>query len=277
MQSGSKTVMIKDQEVMLKDQSFFKTAPLGDEAATDGLGAGVTTHVITGKTYFVAWSMDVQFEGANVDRHTDFTTSNHASPMANEAVPTNHLSEGAQGTEKKAKCECCDGDAHSAAQARGESITEEEYYNPKQTGLRQVSVKPSVDPSGKAMRNTPLSPNQQKQVETAQSVIAQTRAGKCKEQLPNNPPAGPCDKYYRVTAKESSDARKKYDEAQIPRAPGAEMIGHRVPLAGGGCPVGPKNLAHVMSAECADWDKNVLGKSQNEVAEIARDKFPKPK
>ena len=35
MQNGSKTVMIKGKEVMLKDQSFYKTSPLGDEAATN--------------------------------------------------------------------------------------------------------------------------------------------------------------------------------------------------------------------------------------------------
>lgn len=87
-QQGSKTVMIEGEEVMLKDQSFYKTSPLGDEAATNGQGAGVVTHVITGKTYFTAWSMDVKFEDQNVDRHTDITTSNHASPMANRVVPT---------------------------------------------------------------------------------------------------------------------------------------------------------------------------------------------
>jgi hypothetical protein len=87
-QQGSKTVMIEGEEVMLKDQSFYKTSPLGDEAATNSQGAGVTTHVITGKTYFIAWSMDVKFEDQNVDRHTDMTTSNHASPMANRVVPT---------------------------------------------------------------------------------------------------------------------------------------------------------------------------------------------
>lgn len=88
MQEGSKTVMIEGKEVMLKDQSFYKTSPLGNEAATNGQGAGVVTHVITGKTYFISWSMDVKFEGHNVDRHTDVTTSNHASPMANRVVPT---------------------------------------------------------------------------------------------------------------------------------------------------------------------------------------------
>lgn len=91
MQNGSKTVQIKGKEVMLKDQSFYKTSPLGDEAATNGQGAGVVTHVITGKTYFTMWSMDVKFEGQNVDRHTDITTSNHASPPANAAVPMANL------------------------------------------------------------------------------------------------------------------------------------------------------------------------------------------
>jgi hypothetical protein len=77
MKEGSKTVKIKGQQVMLKDRSYYKTSPLGDEAATNGLGANVLTHTITGKTYFVAWSMDVKFEGQNVDRHLDMTTSNH--------------------------------------------------------------------------------------------------------------------------------------------------------------------------------------------------------
>jgi uncharacterized protein DUF4150 len=86
MQNGSKTVSISGQEVMLKDQSFYNSSPLGNEAATNGLGAGVITHVITGKTYFIAWSMDVKFEGENVDRHLDLTTSNHASPAGNSMV-----------------------------------------------------------------------------------------------------------------------------------------------------------------------------------------------
>lgn len=91
MKKGSKAVKIKGKEVMLKDQSFYKTSPLGNEAATKGQGAGVITHVITGKTYFIAWSMDVKFEGQNVDRHTDVTTSNHASPMANTFTPNLNL------------------------------------------------------------------------------------------------------------------------------------------------------------------------------------------
>ena len=67
---GTTTVMISGQEVMMKDQSTFKKST-GDEAATKSLGMGVVTHCIQGEASFVAWSMDVLFEGANVDRHLD--------------------------------------------------------------------------------------------------------------------------------------------------------------------------------------------------------------
>lgn len=106
MQSGSKTVQIKGKEVMLKDQSFYKTSPLGDEAATNGQGAGVVTHVITGKTFFMMWSMDVQFEGKNVDRHTDMTTSNHACPPANASVPMLNAAKPAPPADSELKQKC---------------------------------------------------------------------------------------------------------------------------------------------------------------------------
>jgi Domain of unknown function (DUF4150) len=76
--NGSTTVMISDQEVMLKDQSVFKTST-GNEAATKSLGMGVVTHTIQGEASFVAWSMDVKFEGANVDRHLDLMAQNEQS------------------------------------------------------------------------------------------------------------------------------------------------------------------------------------------------------
>jgi hypothetical protein len=77
MQNGSKSVKIGGKEVMLRDTSFYKTSPLGDEAATRSFGSNILSHSITGKTYFIAWSMDVKIEGKNVDRHLDLTTSNH--------------------------------------------------------------------------------------------------------------------------------------------------------------------------------------------------------
>src|SRR5262249_20099883 len=91
------------------DQSFYKTSPLGDEAATNGLGANVITHVITGKTFFAAWSMDVKFEDQNVDRHCDLTTSNHASYPAGCADPNPNMEMVKLAMERVVKdlCPCC--------------------------------------------------------------------------------------------------------------------------------------------------------------------------
>lgn len=77
--NGSKTVQIGGDEVMLKDQSTFKKST-GDEAATKSLGMGVVSHQIQGTVSFVAWSMDVKFEGQNVPRNLDLTLHNGMSP-----------------------------------------------------------------------------------------------------------------------------------------------------------------------------------------------------
>ena len=79
---GSKTVQIGGDEVMLKNKSSFKQSN-GDEAATKSLGMGVVTHQIQGKVNFLAWSMDVKFEGENVPRHLDLTGHNEMSDPPN--------------------------------------------------------------------------------------------------------------------------------------------------------------------------------------------------
>lgn len=78
---GSRSVMISGKEVMLKNKSYYKTST-GDEAGC-AAKKGVVTSVNRGKCYFVAWSMDVVFEGLEVPRHVDLMTHNHASPQAN--------------------------------------------------------------------------------------------------------------------------------------------------------------------------------------------------
>lgn len=82
---GSKTVKISGEEIMLKNKSYFKKST-GDEAGC-AAKKGMLSSTNTGKVYFIKWSMDVKFEGENVDRHLDMTTDNHNSPNANEAVP----------------------------------------------------------------------------------------------------------------------------------------------------------------------------------------------
>jgi Domain of unknown function (DUF4150) len=128
MQSGSKTVEINGKEVMLKDKSFYKTSPLGDEAATNSFGGSVITHTITGKTYFSAWSMDVKFEGENVPRHLDLTTSNH-NPYPGSTAPT-PAQEDALKAISENRCPCCNKKECAAAFRPGDvALTQEEFYN----------------------------------------------------------------------------------------------------------------------------------------------------
>jgi hypothetical protein len=78
---GSRTVQINGKEAMLKNKSYFKKS-IGDEAGC-AAKKGVVSSVNRGKVYFIAWSMDVKFEGENVVRNLDLTTHNHASPVTN--------------------------------------------------------------------------------------------------------------------------------------------------------------------------------------------------
>src|SRR3954469_8879400 len=95
----------------------YKPSVLGNEAATRSFGASVVTHQITGKTYFQAWSMDVQFEGKNVCRHIDITTSNHGStpsgtPPAPSAETQTLADAQAANDPANPKCPCCGAPAH---------------------------------------------------------------------------------------------------------------------------------------------------------------------
>jgi hypothetical protein len=78
---GSTTVKISEQEVMLKNKSYFKKST-GDEAGC-AAKKGVVTSKNMGKVYFNAWSMDVQVESENVVRNLDLTTHNHGSVPGN--------------------------------------------------------------------------------------------------------------------------------------------------------------------------------------------------
>lgn len=79
--SGSKSVKISGQEVMLKNKSYFKRS-MGDEAGC-APKKGLITSKNMGKVYFNMWSMDVKVEGENVVRNLDITTHNHASVPGN--------------------------------------------------------------------------------------------------------------------------------------------------------------------------------------------------
>jgi len=99
---GTKHVKISDKEIMLKNRSYFKTST-GDEAGS-AAKKGVITSKNTGKVYFNAWSMDVKFEGENVDRHLDLTTNNHAS-MPGDTPPWPFTAKASMSAAQKKDCE----------------------------------------------------------------------------------------------------------------------------------------------------------------------------
>jgi RHS repeat-associated protein len=102
---GSKTVQISGKEVMLKNVSCFSKSS-GDEAGS-APKKGVVTSVNRGKVYFNCWSMDVKFEGSNVDRHLDLTTHNHAGSMPGNTPPmayTDGMAAGGGGGERNGGC-----------------------------------------------------------------------------------------------------------------------------------------------------------------------------
>jgi len=82
--SGSTSVKISGQEIMLKNKSYFKQST-GDEAGS-APKKGVVTSVNKGKVYFTVWSMDVKVEGENVVQHLDMTTHNH-NPSPGQTPP----------------------------------------------------------------------------------------------------------------------------------------------------------------------------------------------
>jgi hypothetical protein len=73
---GTGSVKIKGKEVGKKNGVKYSKV-MGDEPATSGLGASVTSHKITGPLKFAAYSFDVFFEKGGAERFMDVTTQNH--------------------------------------------------------------------------------------------------------------------------------------------------------------------------------------------------------
>lgn len=82
LSKGSKSVKIMGNPTALENASEVSTS-MGNEPATQGLGAGVVTHKIKGKGVFKLWSFVVKAEGKGVDRHGDTMAQNTASDLPN--------------------------------------------------------------------------------------------------------------------------------------------------------------------------------------------------
>jgi hypothetical protein len=138
LKKGSKSVKLGGKPAALAQQSYYKPSVLGDEAATRNFGANIVTHQITGKTYFQAWSMDVKFEGKNVCRHFDITTSNHASSGTTTA-PNLSIEAASLAKIQAGTCPCCDGPLHDNQKDESGNpltpITQEDYYKKKKAAV----------------------------------------------------------------------------------------------------------------------------------------------
>lgn len=299
MQSGSKTVQIKGKEVMLKDQSFYKSSPLGDEAATNGQGANVITHVITGKTYFTAWSMDVQFEGQNVDRHIDLTTSNHASMPAGVAVPSPNVgwASTAASQSKSGKCNCCEQPEHvktaaSSPPGTAKPMSMDSYYttddsgnplpanHPKVVAYRKLradqknkkNLSPPCTCNGRTEPKSPCNVFYKKPSPTEYTNIVTTARGagwftfKQNLGLPTPPPVNTTAIATNVTCLAQDGITMTPGE--ITDQPNLEKRGnHLVPKQAGGCPNGKPpaksnvELEHNLCGRCRSFEYRI-GKIQ---------------
>lgn len=282
LQSGSRSVKIGGQPAALHGQSYYKSSPLGNEAATRSFGSSVVTHQITGKTYFQASSMDVEIEGKKVNRHLDLTTSNHGSqPGATPPFPgleTMSLGGGdGGGTADEDTCACCGGPAHGAAATRPPMSTSE-FYAPSSPPITPRKAE------GEAMAR-------------ASAVVASAKADGCADIVVHGQDDGPCAQHYPASAAENKAARAEYDAMMSPLTPdeyfvekygpslgpqiqgrgkamrdalrsGAVSVAHKTPLAAGGCPVGAGNLTPV-TPNCEQHEK-ALGSVQGTIATFHR-------
>lgn len=195
LKDGSKQVSISGKPAGLK-RSYFKSSPLGDEAATRSFGGSLLSHTITGKAYFNAYSMDVKIEGDNVPRHLDWMTSNHGS-YPGSTPPFTEMEEMAllALAEAVPTCPCClrtEVDCTAALSKEikpgvpREPLSFREYYN-----LDEVDASGALTPRATsrrdALKNKPC------------------KGGTCpnagKAERKSDPP---CD-VYRVTTKDEGD------------------------------------------------------------------------
>ena len=253
LKKGSKTVKIGGKPIALKNQSFYKTSPLGNEAATRSFGAAVVTHQITGKTYFAAYSFDVKVEGKNVCRHLDLTTSNHGSyPGSTPPFPDmEEASQIALDLIEEGKCPCCGKeDCPAAFGPDDEPQSMEDFYgfnstdsDGNLTGEAQDRMKMYRMLLGIKEKRCTCEGNV---FPKAPCDVFRTpdaaRTGDIAEQWD----AQAADYYSQFTA-ENADAIAKFretnpDQPSPSRGPRFNQVDHLTPKGAGGCPDNPNNL-----------------------------------
>lgn len=249
LKEGSKTVRLGGKPAALAQQSYYQPAALGNEAATKAWGMSVVTHQITGKTYFQAWSMDVQIEGRFVCRHGDITTSNHASaPGATPPNPNLEAVAWGELEDEALTCACCNGARHSA----GTPMTMDDWYTLDSAGnpaphaadyaalMRDVaSRKTAADPCTCDSRLVPGAPcNVFRRPVTADEKRKNRNAWE--ELRPFYQGVFDVPTLAEATASLTSKLGRRPTQAETQDE---RQVNHLVPkLAAGGCPVGDNNL-----------------------------------
>jgi hypothetical protein len=248
LKEGSKTVLLSRKPAALAQQSYYQPSALGNEAATKAFGMSVITHQITGKTYFQAWSMDVQIEGKHVCRHSDITTSNHASaPGATPPNPNLEAVGWGELEDETGKCACCNGTRHSA----GKPMTMEDWYTKDSAGntaphaadyhalMADVANRKSASPpctcSSKLVpsppcnvHRRPLAPAEKSAIKSAWNSLRDTYQGVFG--VPSE-------------AQVIADLTPKLGRAPVQSEIQDErQVNHLTPKTAGGCPVGEGNL-----------------------------------
>lgn len=282
LKKGSKKVKVGGKPTALKDQSFYRTSPLGNEASTKNFGASLLSHTNVGKTYFQAYSMDVVFEGKKVCRHLDITTSNHASyPGSTPPMPNTEAQNLALERIKEGKCPCCKGPKH----ADGEPMNRDEWYkdNAKQKfdqrikeinvqlAKQELEIKNLANHNPRKIRKAVADYNKimakslkaYKNQRGLRNLIhrAKIRPGcTCPKPPPPILPAPPCDVFYKrhppgpdreaqqmaIDERWNKYRQKHVGRARTPRAlvgvKKGQQVNHLTPKSAGGCPTGDGNL-----------------------------------
>ena len=295
LKKGSKTVKIGDKPFALKD-SFYKTSPLGNEAATKNFGAAILSHQTSGKTQFIAYSFDVKADGKNVCRHVDFATSNHGSyPGSTPPFPDlEKLIQVAKDRIAEHVCPCCNAsDCPAAFKSEADDANKQnmaEHYGMEEKGANgqltplaaerleiygqmlkvkeshctcegEVFPKPPCDVF-RAPDKTQGESNRKKKIEKKWGEMNQTYFANWHADPKN---AGKVDRFIAANPNETK-----------PRPPSKHnknfgKVNHLTPKSGGGCPDNPGNLQphDLLCKACkqiddtfGDWQGNNDGTEQ---------------
>lgn len=295
LKQGTRTIKLAGQPAALAQQSYYQPSTLGDEAATRAWGMNVLTHQITGKTYFQSWCLDVIFEGKNVCRHLDITSSNHASP-GSTTVPVPTGEDQAVAPEED-KCPCCGKPLHpNQVDADGRPyarISEDDYYDKGVSTMQAKLDSIPVDIANQAPytldadKLARVQQGTEKQLADAISA-RQTVAGARSIEPPcpnlHTPKDEGCGTHFDTTRSLRSlapedvpkDKRKNHVRDKVlgfddsiktscrkewrdkgHKVGKSSPVNHMTPLDAGGCPTSQKNLvpSDALPAECLAVDK----------------------